>query len=352
MKKSTRAGNNLQRFIASVAIAAGLSLATQAYAQGTPIADAVGPGKWFKLAPMMQKQNEAATAVVDGHIYVIGGFSANSEDPITRVQVYDPSKDTWSEGVALPEAMHHAGAAVVDGRIYLVGGFHNAFSKRDPIDHVWMFDPVAKAWVAKAPLPKPRGALVVAAVNGKIYAAGGEEKRPAGRPMPQGGAPTTDPVTDLTVYDPVANSWQTLAPMKYARDHAFVGVIDGKLYVVGGRNRPKYDITALEMFDPATGKWSDRAPMPTGRSGGNASILDGRMYVFGGEGNPNNPLGVYSKTEAYDAKTDSWTKFGPMPLPRHSLSAATIGNRIILPGGAPSRGGSQVLDYVDAFAPN
>ena len=29
-----------------------------------------------------------------------------------------------------------------------------------------------------------------------------------------------------------------------------------------------------------------------------------------------------------------------------------IGNRIILPGGAPSRGGTQVLDYVDAFSPN
>ena len=332
-------------------LAALLCLTHPVHAEGTPIAGTTGPGSWFKLAPMLQKQNESATAVLGGNIYVIGGFGSNSEDPIARVQVYDAAKDSWSEGTPLPEALHHAGAAVVGGKIYLVGGFHNPFGKRDPIDHVWMYDPASKAWTARAPLPSPRGALVVAAIGDKIYAASGEQLRPAGKPVPQGAAPNTEPVADLTVYDPKTNAWQKLAPMKIARDHAYVAAVGGKLYVVGGRDRPKYDIVALEVFDPATGSWSDKAPMLTGRSGGNASVLDGKIYVFGGEGNPNNPLGIYSEVEAYDTQTDSWQKLGPMPLPRHSLAAATFGKRIVLPGGAPSRGGSQILDYVDAFQP-
>ena len=353
MKRTKRQTRRVGGYILSFLGAVGLSLCltSPVRAEGTVIAGTTGPGTWFKLASMGQKQNEAATALLDGKIYVIGGFGANSDDPIPRVQVYDAAKDSWSEGTPLPEAVHHAGAVVVGGKIYFVGGFHNPFGKRDPIDHVWMYDPATKAWTARAPMPSPRGALVVAAIGDKIYAAGGEQLRPAGKPVPQGGAPNTEPVTDLTVYDTKTNTWQKLAPMKFARDHAYVAEMGGKMYVVGGRDRPKYDIVALEAFDPATGKWSDKAPMPTGRSGGNAAVLDGKMYVFGGEGNPNNPLGVYSEAEAYDPATDSWQKLGPMPLPRHSLSAATFGKRIILPGGAPSRGGSQVLDYVDAFQP-
>jgi len=50
--------------------------------------------------------------------------------------------------------------------------------------------------------------------------------------------------------------------------------------------------------------------------------------------NPATPTGVYSEVEAFNPATNSWKRFEPMPLPRHSLVTATIGNRIILPGGA------------------
>jgi N-acetylneuraminic acid mutarotase len=233
----------------------------------------------------------------------------------------------------------------------VVGGFRNPFPKRKPVDNLWVFDPGTKKWDKKAPLPSARGALMAAAIGEKIYAIGGEHDRPAGTPVPQGAPAAYEPIADLAVYDTKSDKWQTLAPMKYPRDHAFVGVIGGRLYLVGGRDRPKYDITALEQFDPATGKWSEMAPMPTGRSGGNASVLGGKLYVFGGEGKPNNPLAIYEETEAYDAASNSWSKLGPMPFPRHSLSAATVGNRIYLPGGAPHRAGYDVLSYVDAFQP-
>ena len=284
-------GGQCRRGVWFVAFAAAMLLGCYAQAEIVKIDGTSGPGTWFKLTSMPQIQNEAATAVLDGRVYVIGGFGGNGDSPIARVQIYDVAADSWSEGTPLPEALHHAAAVVIGRTIYVVGGFHNSFSKRDPIDHVWAYDAATKTWSAKAPLPRPRGALVAAAIGGKIYAAGGEQIRPEGKPVPQGAAPTTEPLTDLTVYDPKTNKWQTLAPMKVARDHAYGAEIDGKFYVVGGRDRPKYDIVALEAFDPKLGKWIDRAPMPTGRSGGNVAVLGGRMYVFAGEGNPNNPLG-------------------------------------------------------------
>jgi N-acetylneuraminic acid mutarotase len=317
---------------------------------GTPIPGTTGPGAWFLLSPMPYQQNEAASAVIDGKVYVIGGFEIDSE-PTTRVQVYDPASNKWSEGAPLRERVHHAAATVVDNKIYLVGGFRNVFSKREPLDTVWVFDPAAKTWEKKAPLSSPRGAHMAAAIGDKIYAIGGEQYRPAGKPAPEGAAAGYEPLADLSVYDTKSDRWQPLPPMKLARDHAFVGVINGKIYLVGGRDRPKYDITALEVFDPANGTWSDMAPMPTGRSGGNAAVLNGKLYVFGGEGKASNPLSIYDEVEVYDAAANAWSKLGPMPFPRHSQSAASVGNRIYLPGGAPHRAGYDVLRYVDAFQP-
>jgi N-acetylneuraminic acid mutarotase len=342
--------NRIRVLFAPAGFGLALSLAIQVWAQQPSLT--LAKGTWTMLPSMLAPQNEAAVAVIDGRIYVMGGFGPGSDAPITRVQVFDVARNQWSEGTPLPEPMHHHGAAVVGGKIYLVGGFHEPFAKRIPIDHTWMFDPATKQWSTRAPLPAPRGALVVGAIGNLIYAAGGEHNRPAGKPVPQGAPPAYEPVADFAVYDTGADHWTVLPSMKVARDHAYVGVINNHFYVVGGRDRPKYDISTVEDYDPAARSWSERAPMPTGRSGGHASVLGGQLYVFGGEGNPASPLGVYDEVEAFNPANNSWTRYEPMPLPRHSLVTAAVGNRIYLPGGATSRGGGNLTDKMDAFEPS
>jgi len=332
-------------------LAALLLLAPPVLGQAPP-----GKGSWSKVTPLLRQQNEATTVVLDGRIYVMGGFGLGSDEPIARVQIYDVAKDEWSLGTPLPEPVHHAGAALVGRKIYQVGGFHNPFAMRDPIDTVWAFDPAANKWERRAPLPSPRGAMVVAAVGDLIYAAGGEHRRPAGSPVPKGAPAAYEPIADLAVYDPKADRWQVLPAMRFARDHAYVGSINGRLYVVGGRDRPKYDITAVEEYDPASRAWTERAGMPTGRSGGAAAVLGGKLYVFGGEGNDASPIGLFDEVEAFDPASNSWVRFGSMPLPRHSHTAATVGDRIYLPGGSTRRGGNlgqeaAITAHVDAFWP-
>jgi len=325
-----------------------MAIVAAAHAQPAP---SLLKGTWTTLAPMLHPQNEAVVAVIGSRIYVMGGFAPDIEGPTDRVQVYDLVKNEWSEGTPLPDPVHHHGAAVVAGKIYVTGGFHQPFPKRDPIDLTWVFDPATNHWDKRAPMPAPRGAMVVGAIGNLVYAAGGERLRSPGTPVPKGAPPAYEPITDFAAYDTVADRWTKLAPMKVARDHAYVGVINNRLYVVGGRDRPKYDITTVEEFDPATGAWSEKAPMPTGRSGGHATVLNGELYVFGGEGNEAAANGLYNEVEAFNPATNSWKRFEPMPLPRHSLVTAAVGNRIYLPGGATSRGGTNLTDYVDAFEP-
>ena len=86
-----------------------------------------------------------------------------------------------------------------------------------------------------------------------------------------------------------ANTWTERSPMPTSRDHAFSGVVNNKIYVIGGRigagNVPATsNIDVVEEYDPATNLWGAvKQKMPTPRSGGGVATYNGRIYVAGGE---------------------------------------------------------------------
>jgi N-acetylneuraminic acid mutarotase len=311
---------------------------------------AQSPSTWTSLSPLPEPQVEAGAALLDGRIYIIGGWR-DEAGPWNKTQVYDTAKNTWSEGVPAPEAVHHNGVVALDGKLWLVGGFKRKFGDREPIANLWVFDPSVGVWQERAPMPSPRGAAVTAAVGGLIYVAGGERRRPPGVPVPKGAHPVYEPIADLLAYDPKTAAWTSLPPMKTARDHAVGGEMNGRLYVIGGRDRPVYDLNVIEEFNPPAGSWTTRAPMPSGRSGGNGAASGGKFFVFGGEGNNAVASGIFPQAEAYDPVADRWTQYADMPLPRHSLATVAHGGRLYLPSGAVKRGGVDITPLFDAFEP-
>jgi N-acetylneuraminic acid mutarotase len=137
-------------------------------------------GTWTVKAPASSKRTEVAAAAVGGKIYVIGGFVepglGNIKDfAITPlVEEYDPTTDRWTPKVPLPVGLHHTGIGVIGDRIYVIGGFRQSlFSVWRPVATVYAYDPVADSWTERRPMATARGALAVAAINGKLLAAGG-----------------------------------------------------------------------------------------------------------------------------------------------------------------------------------
>ena len=304
-------------------------------------------GTWSLTVAMPEPRQEASAVALGNMIYVIGGYGQD-QPPSTVVQVYDPAGKQWKQAAPMPEGFHHLGVAALDGKIYVAGGFTGNFAKRNPVDSVWQYDPATQRWERLAPLPTKRGALALTALEGKIYAMGGE------RLSTVGGSQAYEPVADVAAYDPKTNGWEVLPPMRHRRDHLVAGTIGGRIYAVSGRDRPIYTLQHVEEFNPNTRTWTERAPMPTGRSGGAAAVVGNRLYVFGGEGNADNPLGTFNQVEVYDPARDVWTQLAPMPLPRHAFGAAAVGNRIYLPGGSISQGGRApgTTPITDTFEPN
>ena len=176
-------------------------------------------------------------------------------------------------------------------------------------------------WAEKTSMPSIRWGPVAGVINGMLYVVGG---RNAGGNLDV-----------LEVYDPAADSWTTKAPMPTARYSAVAGVIDGKLYVAGGRAAGN-NLSVLEVYDPVSDSWTSRASMPTGRSNAAAAVIEGRFYVTGGLGSGNATL---SNLEVYDPGSDIWRVRTPIPTARRNAVAGEIGGKLYVTGGLGSRSG-------------
>ena len=84
--------------------------------------------------------------------------------------------------------------------------------------------------------------------------------------------------------------------MSVPRNHAFSGVVNGKIYVIGGRTGHGFILSATNtdvVEEPVNDSWSvPKERMPTARSG--ASGSDGRrIYVAGGEVTTKDLVGAF-----------------------------------------------------------
>src|SRR3989449_9326333 len=116
-------------------------------------------------------------------------------------------------------------------------------------------------WGAKAPALLKRTEVAVAAVRGKVYVVGGF----------QPGLPFITPAVEE--YDPVTDTWHERAPLPSGLHHAGIGVVNDRLYVIGGFGLPPFSILSPgarpDADDPGAGPGGGRtttAPPRAARS--------------------------------------------------------------------------------------
>jgi N-acetylneuraminic acid mutarotase len=306
---------------------------------------------WAKAAPFPEPEEEVYGVAANGKMYAIGGYGLGN--PKGFAYEYDPAGDKWTKKAPMPRPAHHAALAESGGKIYVFGGFVAPPSGPPratwvPIENVWEYDPAADSWKALPPLPTRRGAANAFAVAGKIYVIGGASVHPGSKELGVAPGGVGRAVTTNEVYDPATNRWEARQTMPTARNHAYGGVVGGKIYIIGGRMGAAGIVAAtnsdiVEVYDPAVDSWGALgARMPTPRSGGAWGTFGGKIYVAGGEVSTPFLVGAYRAIEAYDPATNQWSFFGSMPTPRHGVAGAVLGNRFHLVTGMVSSGAAAV----------
>ena len=309
-------------------------------------------GTWEKRADVPYRVQEIYPALHRGQLYLAGGFSPDVEATMQqisdRVYIYDPVIDSWKQGPSLPGPRHHPYLVSSGEKLFSFGGFVASNGGRwSASTDVLMLDESANRWVKVADLLHPQSETVAGLIDDKIYLASGR--------MP-GGERNADwndqiDIDRVQVFDPVTYAINAGPAAPSARNSAAGVVIDGQLYVVGGRVVGEGNQTANEVFDPATQSWETLAPMPNAQGGIAASALDGKLYVFGGEFFGSGGGGVYKESWVYDPASDAWDRVTSMPVPRHGLGAVTIGGEIYVVAGASEAGGSGTTNRLAVFRP-
>ena len=259
---------------------------------------AYGPAldSWCEVASMATKRSLHGAAALGGKLYVIGGFHPGEME---QVEVYDPKADGWQPLPSMPTARSNLAAVAVAGKVYAIGG---ATDER-LCDAVEAYDPLSGLWSRAASLPMARSSHTAAVVDGKIYVVGGEISDDEGE------AVSTDRVD---MYDPAANSWQQMAAMPTARDSHAAAVVDGKIYVTGGYSEfgdaSGGCSDALESYDPVTNTWTTLASLDYFRAWHASAAIKGKLLVFGGSSDGRTAL-----VNVYSPASNSWGRAIDLP---------------------------------------
>jgi len=86
--------------------------------------------RWLKAAPFPDPDEETYGSVLNGKMYVVGGFAqipnpnvpGGARMPPAFMYEYDPGQDKWTKKKSIPVAVHHQAQAAYNGKLYIFGG--------------------------------------------------------------------------------------------------------------------------------------------------------------------------------------------------------------------------------------
>jgi len=202
--------------------------------------------KWSAVADMPGPRAAHSMTAINDTLYLVGGVTAAS----TQLWTYDPVADKWDTHHApMPTAREHAASANVDGKLYIMAGEtpnsdgtgNETYAKLAIVES---YDPATDKWSKAADMPTARSSVTAAVIDGKIHVVSGENVAD-NCVFPQ-----------HEVYDPKTDQWSTMIDLATPRHGAVSEVINGRWYVIDGALKPGFlTIAALsntvEVFIPA-----------------------------------------------------------------------------------------------------
>lgn len=223
---------------------------------------------------MPQASSGAASAVLDGKVYLAGGFGKDN-NAINNTQIFDPNTQSWSQGAPMPGKVGYAAAAAYQGKLYVLGGLLRPqydMRPEDFSDTLYIYDPKADSWTTGPSLPKaswgqaasvdPRGQGIVVA-GGFVDASG-------------------DAVKTVQLFDPRTGSWQALPDMLEARSKFSLLTHNDAVYALfGWQNYQTLTLDSGEIL--VDGQWHKATQVDIGLNG-TAVVQDGEQaFIVGGE---------------------------------------------------------------------
>jgi N-acetylneuraminic acid mutarotase len=220
---------------------------------------------WKSLHRMPRARTLAAAAAINGIVYVAGGINVAADRSLFA---YNVTTRTWTTLTHMPGRRYEGnGAAVIDGQLYVAGGW----TRTPPLPHssLYAYDPPSNTWSIKASMSHLSACGATGAIGGKLYvltACDGNNGYSS----------------EFDVYDPASNSWSSLPSPSNAHAAPGFGVVRGRLIVAGGFDASGTLKGTTEAYDPKSKSWSTLSSEPQPVLGAASAAVGGRLIVAGG----------------------------------------------------------------------
>ncbi|KAM9408727.1 kelch domain-containing protein 7A [Pholidichthys leucotaenia] len=190
----------------------------------------------------------------------------------SAVYYYDDYKDTWHTLCMIPQEVISKACAMctMDNYLFVAVGCQGSDREMIPSKRVFCFNPLTSIWKEISPMNVARPRCKLAALEGYIYAIGGEC------------------LSSVERYDPRLDRWTFVAPLpsdSFAVVHQ-VTVCDGELFVSGGTVR-----YMLLRYNPKTNTW--RPSLIVGNKDRTADMVAVGRFLYRFDVNPLLGVSVY-----------------------------------------------------------
>lgn len=268
--------------------------------------------QWEAKTSMPAPRWGASTFVINGKAYVLCGRSGATDH--TQMWQYDPVENSWTPKASLPaQGRRLATAFSANGHGFIGCGITGSSTY---LSDLWKYDPVADSWTQAASFPPgPRYNTWQFVLNGIAYVGGGNSGGASG--------PFHD---DAYQYNPITNTWSTGYAIPDQGRHGAIGfTLNGRGYVVCGRENSLQFIQDFWCFDPLTNSWNALQSFAgSGRSSPLVFTYYNDVVVGCGRDGSINYYDAY----IYEPTTNSWATIPDYPgATAMAGTSFSIGNR-------------------------
>ncbi|NXX92457.1 KBTBB protein, partial [Centropus bengalensis] len=241
------------------------------------------------------------------------------EDSGSLIHRYHEASGEWRVLTRLPEEANAKGCAmcVLHNYLFLAGGIATGPAGSEPrarlSDKVFCYNPLTDTWSQVRPLAQPRSQLKLLALDGYLYAVGGEC------------------LFTVERYDPRTDRWSPVAPLPkgaFAVAHEAT-TCNGEIYVSGGSL-----FYRLLKYDPKRDEWQECPYNSSRRRSADMVAFKSFIYRFdvsSGRGGEQGGTGGGVEVFRYNTVAKRWSQCAslrPSGGPIQPFRCAPLGNTI------------------------
>ncbi|KAG0414822.1 hypothetical protein HPB47_008024 [Ixodes persulcatus] len=270
-------------------------------------------------------------------LFTTFGGRMNPDEPLredlgSAVFRYLPEEDTWELCGHMPQAKSYHASVAVEDSVYIIGGYtlESTFDAEPSASaSCFRLDVLAMSWETVAPLNRARACHVAVTAQGRIYVAGGKDKK--GR--------ITDAVES---YDVATGRWEHLPNLPRPLMASAAAYFQASFWVLGGVTRSKSSdcrvTDAVYQFDFTDGRWFHSVDLwtPVAYSLAFTTESGGRLWLWGGVTEDGRSLG---ELRCWSPEHRAWKHCCRLNPPRHGFCGAIGGNQVSIFGGIDSERG-------------